>query len=215
MRILRWLGIGALAVAAMGVVVYATRSNPLGPISGRQLTGEVVTAPIADWTFTDAYMTIAVETRSAAPHSVTTVCFTHEGELYVPAQGGSQKSWTRFAVSDPRVRLKVGDKVYPARATRVTDASLAPALTAAAQEKYGNARQDASVFEYLWIVLVPTFTTLVREKYQIARGEDARVIANVWVFRMESRPVDAASAAISAGSGDRRFSRQRMPGPRR
>ena len=152
MRILKWLGVVVVALGAIGAVGYATRTDPIGPVAGRALTGEIVVAPVSDWTFTDEHMTIALETRPAKPHSVTTVCFTHEGALYVPAQRGASKSWTHYAVSDPRVRLKIGDKVYPARATRVTDSSLAPGLRAAASEKYDfDADDDDPDFEDLWL----------------------------------------------------------------
>ncbi|MEE8558269.1 MAG: hypothetical protein V3T14_10330 [Myxococcota bacterium] len=165
MRILRWLGVAVVALVAIGAVAYATRSDPVGPIAGRQVTGEIVSTPVSDWTFTDEHMTIALETRPAKPHSVTTVCFTHEGALYVPAQQGASKSWTHYAVSDPRVRLKIGDKVYPARATRVTDSSLAPALRAAASEKYDF---DA--------------------------GDDDPDLEDIWVFRLDPSPSDVAGA---------------------
>ncbi len=169
MRILRWLGVGVVALAAIGALAYATRTNPVGPVAGRQLTGEIVRAPVSDWTFTDEHMTIAVETRPAAPHSVTVVCFTHEGALYVPAQRGASKSWTHYTISDPRVRLKIGDKVYPARATRVTDPSLAPDLRAAASKKYDF---DA--------------------------GDDDPDLEDIWVFRIDSFPADVAGAPPEA-----------------
>ncbi len=57
--------------------------------------------------------------------------------IYLPAQGGSAKDWTHFAVSNPRVRLKIGDKVYPAIATRITGPDAREAMVAAARAKYG------------------------------------------------------------------------------
>ena len=164
-RILTWTGVGLGAVVVIGAVSYAFRSDPWGPLSGRALRGEVVREPVGDWSWTDAYSTIAVETRPAAPYSVTTVCFTHEGKLYVPANSGSSKSWTHFAVSDPRVRLKIGDEIYPVRATRVTDEALAETLRAAAQAKYDFPPPKP--------------------------GEPPR-FTDVWVFRMES-DVDVAA----------------------
>ena len=47
----------------------------MGPIAGRELTGDVVAAVRStDWSFTDEHNLIAVETRPDAPHSVTTIC---------------------------------------------------------------------------------------------------------------------------------------------
>ena len=43
-------------------------------VSGRALSGTLVTSPVDNWSFTDEHEFIAVETRPAAPHSVTVVC---------------------------------------------------------------------------------------------------------------------------------------------
>ncbi len=166
-RVLKWLGIGVVGLALIAALVYATRSNPIGPLAGRQLTGEVVTTAITDWSFTDEHELIAVETRPAAPHSVTVICFSHEGALYVPAQGGAAKAWPHFAVSDPRVRVKIGDRVYPTRATRVEDPELRPVLITAAARKYD---------------------------FEVPQEPDG--LDDVWVFRIESAPPDVAAGPM-------------------
>lgn len=150
-KILRGLGFAAIALVAIAALLYATRSNPVGPVAGRALSGELVSAPVTDWSFTDEHSLIAVETRPAAPHSVTTVCFTHEGALYVPARDGSTKSWPHYAVSDPTARILVGGKIYPVRATRVEDETLIPAMLAAAAEKYDFLSADAEIPDDVWL----------------------------------------------------------------
>ena len=100
---------------------------------------------------------------------MTTVCFTHEEALYVPAQNGASKSWTHYAVSDPRVRLKIGDKVYSARATRVTDTSLADGFRASASEKY-----------------------------DIDAGDEEPDLDDIWIFRLDASPADVAGAPPAA-----------------
>ncbi len=162
-KILRWAGVAVLGLAVIAGLVYATRTNPIAMIAGRQLTGTLVTEPVTDWSFTDEHPLIAVETRPAAPHSVTTVCFTHEGALYVPATRAAEKSWTHYAVSDPHVRVKIGDRIYPALATRVTDPSLRPALIASAVAKYDFEVPDESAAQ-----------------------------TDVWVFRIDSAVANAA-----------------------
>ena len=162
-RILRGLGWGAVAILAIAALLYATRTNPAGPVAGRALSGELVTTPVTDWSFTDEHSLIAVETRPAAPHSVTTLCFTVDGRLYVPARAGSTESWTHYAISDPTARVLVGGRVYPVRATRITDEALVPALRSAAAAKY--------------------------EAFFDADGE---IPEDVWLFRMDSA-VDVAA----------------------
>jgi hypothetical protein len=134
--ILKRLAQVLVAILILAAVVYPFRRDPIGPLAGKRLTGEVASETPADWSFSDAHMTIAVEVRPDDPHSITTICFVHEGTLYVPAQGGSEKEWTQMVLADPRVRLKIGERIYPARATRITDESQREAMIASAAGKY-------------------------------------------------------------------------------
>lgn len=158
-RVLRWLGLVVLVLVALAAVLYATRTNPLGPVAGRELSGTLVTEPVSDWSFTDEHRTIALETRPAAPHSVTVICFSHEGALYVPAMGGASKSWTYYALADPRVRVKVGDRIYPARATRVRDESFASVMREAAARKYDFVPDADRVVEDVWLFRIDSAPT--------------------------------------------------------
>ena len=117
-RVLKALGIAALVLVVVAGVAWLFRSDPIMMISGRTLSGEEIPYP-ENWDFTNDHFTIAVETRPEDPHSVTTVCFVHEGALYVPAQSGSSKRWPAYVLADPRVRIKVDGKIYPAKAERV------------------------------------------------------------------------------------------------
>ena len=118
MNILKKIGVGIVILALLAGIAWLFRSDPVYMISGRGLTGDSFPYP-SDWSFSDDHPTIAVEVRPDDPHSVTTICFVHQGDLYVPAQGGSSKTWTRLALEDSRVRLKIGEKVYHAKAGRV------------------------------------------------------------------------------------------------
>ena len=156
MRILRIIG-AIVAVLALAVgITWLLRSDPMGPISGRALSGEEAPYPI-DWGFSNEHMLIAVETRPEDPHSVTTICLLVDGQLYVPAQDGSEKQWPQYVLEDPRVRLKIGDVVYPARAVRVEPDDLDPFLAAG------------------------------REKYADMMGERDELPGGIWLFRIERR----------------------------
>ncbi len=145
-----------LRIALAGVGALLLACGPIGPVPGGPLRGEVVSGPVEDWSFSDEHTLIAVETRPGFPHSVTTICFTHEGHLYVPARDGASKRWTRFVLADPHVRLKIGDKVYLGRAVRVDDLVADEGLIASAGRKY------------------PRLGELSREE-----------LAGVWLFRIE------------------------------
>ena len=134
MKILKIIAIVIAATLAVAAISYVTRTDPVFMLAGKRLSGEEATYP-ADWSFTNDYPTVFVESRPDDPHSVTTSCWLHEGNLYIPAQSGSTKSWTHYVLEDPRVRIKVGDTVYPARLDRVEEKNI-QRLIASRMEKY-------------------------------------------------------------------------------
>jgi hypothetical protein len=111
---------------------------------GLWLKGEVVTTPVTDWSFVDkvehpgrSLNTVLVETRTPyfIPHSVRTMPFVRNGQLYIRShqdrmdlQFPNDKSWTSSVARDPRVRIKIGDKLYEATLVLVADRSQAIAL---------------------------------------------------------------------------------------
>lgn len=96
---------------------------------GFWLSGELVDIPVTNWSFTDEIPEIFVETRTwyGIPHSVTTVCVAHNGILYIPSvyfEGGEfpdARFWNRNVVRDPRVRLKIGERIFEREAVLVED----------------------------------------------------------------------------------------------
>jgi len=96
---------------------------------GLWLSGEVETAPVTDWSFTDPILQIYLETRTwyGIRHSVTVVCAVHDGALYVPSvyyghgEFPDERHWHANVARDPRVRLQIGDRLYERRAVLVTD----------------------------------------------------------------------------------------------
>lgn len=111
---------------------------------GLWLKGEVVTAPVTDWSFVNdvphpgrSINTVLVETRTPyfIPHSVRTMPFVRNGVLYIRShqdrmdvQFPHDKSWTSAVARDPRVRIKIGGKLYEATMVLVADRAQAIAL---------------------------------------------------------------------------------------
>ena len=115
--------------------------GPIGRFPGGPLRGEVVTDPVTDWSFTEEYQTIEVETRPSFPHSITTVCFTHAGQLYIPSRNPREKRWPRYVLDDPRIRLRIGGQIYERRAVRVSDTLELEELFGALGRKYKRLQQ--------------------------------------------------------------------------
>ena len=131
-------------LAAPVLLACALACEPEGRRPGLWLRGEPVHTAISDWSFSDGFREIAVETRTwyLLPHSVTTACAASGGRLYVPSVYGSDaqypdaRFWNRNVARDPRVRVKIGDRVYDRNAVLVTDPDERTAALAAFGRKY-------------------------------------------------------------------------------
>lgn len=154
MRILKWLGAVVGAVAVVLALLYMVRTDPVQMIAGKRLSGQERPYP-EDWSKCTHNPTIAVETRPEAPHSVTTVCVVLDGELIIPAMQGGTKQWTANVVAEPRIRVKIGDAVYPALAYRAHDIPMAD-FVAAARAKYPQmgSDRDADAPQDVWLFRV-------------------------------------------------------------
>lgn len=151
MKILKRIGQAILVIAILLAIAYPFRRDPIGPLAGKALTGERMTQTPDDWGFSDEHMQFAVEVRPEDPHSVTTIGFVHDGALHIPAMNGSEKVWPGIAVADPRVHVKIGERVYPGLATRVTEEKQFEAVLASAAKKYPQFDEPGDRPPDLWI----------------------------------------------------------------
>ena len=161
MRALR-IGLGVL-VAVVLVALVTLRIVGLDPQDRRPglwLKGEVVTQPVTDWSFTDQYPNIFVQTRSwyGLPHSVTTTITAHDGKLYLTSvyrPGGrfpDDRLWNRNIMRDPHVRLKIGDRVFERTVALVTDPAEKDAVLATKAKKYPQQRVTDKNLVYVFRV---------------------------------------------------------------
>jgi hypothetical protein len=123
-----------VAVAALACL------DPEDQRPGLRLSGEVVTDPVEDWSFTDAHREIFVETHAPwlVPHSVTIACAAIDGRLYIGARKPEGKRWVANVARDPEVRLAIGDKVYEGQLERVEDPSEQETVYLGFASKYGR-----------------------------------------------------------------------------
>ena len=115
----RTLGLMLVAAAVLIAAAYPFRRDPIAIVSGKQLVGEEKAYP-ADWAFASEHMFVKVESNPDDPHSVTTMYLIIDDKLHIPAQKGHTKQWPSNVIADPRVRIKIGDDIYPAKATLVS-----------------------------------------------------------------------------------------------
>lgn len=105
------------ASATIGLVaLVASCGGPLLMIPGGALSGEVVEAPVDDWSFADDAF-IDVELRPEDPYSVELNYIVRDGQLYLdPSEG---RRWFEYLKDDPRLRVRFGNEIYPVTAVLV------------------------------------------------------------------------------------------------
>ena len=115
-----------IVIALVAVLYGAALSIPFDPNEqrpGTKLSGELAANPSPDLSTYPSPKKIWVQTNTwyGIPHSVTTISFASNGQLYVPCRGCDQKRWPRNVARDSRVRLKIDGELYDRNAVRITD----------------------------------------------------------------------------------------------
>ena len=123
---------GIAVILALLVVtilfLYLNLSDPYGPLPGGRLQGEEVTEPVTDWSFVQQYRILTSEVRPSAPYSIHSAYVFHDGAIYLSCALGAQSRWSHFLLDNPDMRLRIGDQLYPVRATRIEDPALFDAI---------------------------------------------------------------------------------------
>lgn len=104
-------------IALLSLLAFAVScGGPFLVFPGGALSGVPVSEPVDDWSFAQDPV-FELETRPSDPYSVQLNYIVREGSLYIdPAEG---KAWLEHIRQDPDVRVRFGDRVYPARAVLV------------------------------------------------------------------------------------------------
>jgi len=150
--------IGGVVVICIAVLLVTVRATGFEPrecssagvswtcrLPGLWLRGNLVTTPVDDWSFTDNYQTIKVQTRDRflGAYSVATYCVAYNKQLYLtsvyapglpPYPRG--RHWNENVARDPHVRLKIGDQLYDRTLVYITDPDLRTAVIRNKAKKY-------------------------------------------------------------------------------
>ena len=140
----RIVGATLICLVLLLVVLTMTGFEPRERTPGLWLKGNIDTTPVADWSFTDKYPTVKVQTRTwyLLPHSVTTYCVAYNGQLYLTSvyPAGVEyphgRSWNENVARDPHVRIKIGDQLYDRTLSYVTDPAEKAGVFQAKRKKY-------------------------------------------------------------------------------
>jgi hypothetical protein len=105
-----------LRLLPLWLLITACQS-PFLVFPGKSLTGDV--AYTSSFQFASQFPLLQLETRGYSVILRTTVI---DGDLYLDA--APARRWGKYLAETRRARLKLGDKLYPARAEVVTDAAI-------------------------------------------------------------------------------------------
>ena len=155
------LKILAAIIVCLVVALLVLRFTGLPPhnrIPGLWLKGNLVTAPVTDWSFANNFETVEVQTNTwyGIPHSVTTNCVAYNGQLYLTSVYAAGlvyphgRNWNTNIARDPHVRIKIGNNLYDRVLSYVTDPALHDSVLAAKRKKYPKQviAPDATVNEF-------------------------------------------------------------------
>lgn len=121
-RLRTWRSIIVLSLPVLlGIGPCTGGPGWLERIPGGVLAGEVVAGEVTDFSFVADAGLCKLETRPDFPHSITVNCFNDGEALYVGCMGCADKVWSTYVSSDPRARIKIGEKIYAVTMNRVTD----------------------------------------------------------------------------------------------
>lgn len=142
--VLKVVGLVVVCVILLLVVLSITGLEPRQTTPGLWLKGNLVTSPVADWSFTDHVDTVEVQTRTwyGLPHSVTTYCTAMNGVLYLDSfyppgvDYPRGRSWNENVARDPHVRLKIAGNLYDVTLVHDTDPALKAAILELVRKKY-------------------------------------------------------------------------------
>ena len=150
--LLKALGVILICLVLLLLVLPITGFEPTGRTPGLWLKGDLVTGPVADWSFTDKYETAKIQTntRYLLPHSVTTYCVAYNGQLYLTSvyRAGlvypHGRGWNTNIARDPHVRIKIGNQLYDHTLSYVTDAAEREAVLQLKRKKYPQQKIPAT-----------------------------------------------------------------------
>ena len=110
-----------------------TLAEPYGRLPGGRLSGDEATGPVSDWSFAMDSYPLILEVRPSDPYSLYIRAYQHKGVLYLNSISPENR-WTQFLLEDPNLRLKVENKIYKVRATRVEDPALVNEIQEASEQ---------------------------------------------------------------------------------
>ena len=115
------------------VAALLAACEPMGPLPGRSLSGEV-SPPPQDWApYGD---TEVIQLETSGPYSVNIWGVVSGNQYYVASAGGAEARWAQRIERSSDVRLRIEDELFELQAIIVTDEDELKEVAEAFNDKY-------------------------------------------------------------------------------
>lgn len=94
---------------------------PCERVPGGWLLGDENVDPVSDWSFVNDAGLCQVQVSAVLPHSINLNCMSTDEKLYLSCARCEGKYWSRAAIKNADARIRIGERVYPVKISRVVD----------------------------------------------------------------------------------------------
>ena len=109
--------------------------EPMGPIPGGQLSGEVKVTP-NDWSAFSGVELVQLETRPDDPYSLNIWGVGLGKDYYIASGGGGESNWVDHILENSEVRLRIENNIFELKAVRITNEEELAQVLKRYKEKY-------------------------------------------------------------------------------
>ena len=127
------------------VVLLLAGCGPFLLLPGGELEGSTTATP-DEWSFSNRVNTVQLETRPDDPYSINIWVVEMGQYLYIHA-GTNRSRWVGNLEANAEVRVRIEDKLYNLRASRVEGQEEFSRFSDAYQRKYGRRPRNENVAE--------------------------------------------------------------------
>jgi hypothetical protein len=144
------------AIYVLALFILGACGGPIGPFTGGELSGVAHDGILDSWGFAADEEVVQLETQPRDPHSVNIWLLVADGNLYLPTslisgeEDPTQREWVQHVLTEPSVRLRVGDTIYNATAHRVRDEGTIATVKAAMLAKYQSTASQHSANAWIF-----------------------------------------------------------------
>jgi hypothetical protein len=116
-----YLSASLIALGLLAATLIFWFSCPCDRLLGGPLKGELVSAPVSDWSFANDAPLCQVQVAAIIPWSVNLNCMSEGGQLYLSCARCEGKFWSSAALDNANGYIAMSGNIYPVAMVRILD----------------------------------------------------------------------------------------------